>query len=168
MAITTSDNDIKERLSWAYLTAVAARAGCQIANLPIDNESVDAIIRPVLGSSHQIDIQLKATSVKTLEGEHVKFDLPIKNYDSLRRAEYIIPHYLVLVLLAEDSLRWLSISHSELAICGTAVYGDLCGLPSVPNTSTRTVTLPQNQRFNVEVLRQMIEVSPNRIGAGGG
>jgi hypothetical protein len=168
MAITTSDNDIKERLSVAYLTAVAARAGCQITEFAIDKESVDAIIRPVQGSSHQIDLQLKATSAKTPEGEHVKFDLPIKNYDTLRRADHINPHYLVLVLLHEDSSRWLSISPSELAICGTAIYGDFCGLPSVPNTATRTVTLPQNQRFNVEVLRQMIEVAPRRIGAAGG
>ncbi len=28
--ITTSENDIKERLSIAYITAVAARAGCQV------------------------------------------------------------------------------------------------------------------------------------------
>jgi hypothetical protein len=168
MAITTSDNDIKERLSWAYLSAVAARAGCQITQFPIDKESVDAIIRPVLGSSQQIDVQLKATSAKPLEGEHVKFDLPIKNYDSLRREGHINPHYLVLVLLPEDSSRWLSISPSELAIRGTAVYGDLCGLAPVLNTATRTVTLSQNQRFNVEVLRQMIEVSPRRIGAAGG
>ena len=87
----------------------------------------------------------------------MKFDLPIKNYDTLRRADHINPHYLVLVLLHEDSSRWLSISPSELAICGTAIYGDFCGLPSVPNTATRTVTLPQNQRFNAEVLRQMIK-----------
>jgi len=166
--ITTANNDIKERLSWAYLTAVAARAGCQISEFPVDKESVDAIIRPVQGSSRQIDVQLKATSANVVDGEHVKYDLPIKNYETLRREDHINPHYLVIVIVPEASSRWLSISPSELAIRGTAVYGDLCGLPAVPNTSTRTVTLPQNQRFDVEVLQQMIEVSPRRIGAAGG
>ena len=73
MAISTSDNDIKERLSWAYLTAVAARAGCQITGFPVDKESVDATVRPVQGSSRQIDLQLKATSANVFEGEQVKY-----------------------------------------------------------------------------------------------
>ena len=168
MAITTGDNDIKERLSWAYVNAVAARAGCQIAAFQIDKESVDAIIRPVQGSSRQIDLQLKATSVNASNGEHVKYNLPIKNYDKLRREDHINPHYLVIVLLPEDASRWLAISPTELAIRARAVYGDLSGLPAVPNTSTRAVELPQNQLFNVEVLREMIEVAPRRIGAAGG
>jgi hypothetical protein len=168
MTISTSDNDIKERLSWAYLTAVAARAGCQITGFPVDKESVDAIIRPVQGSSRQIDLQLKATSVNVFDGEQVKYNLPIKNYETLRREDHINPHYLVIVILPEDSSRWLSISPSELAIRGTAVYADLCGLPAVPNMATRTVILPQNQRFDVKILRQMIELSPGRIGAAGG
>jgi hypothetical protein len=78
MRITTSENDIKERLSVAYVTAVAARAGCQIAKLEIDKSSIDAIIMPVSGAKSIVALQLKATSELTVSDDRVHFQLPIK------------------------------------------------------------------------------------------
>jgi hypothetical protein len=62
MVIATHANDIKERLSIAYVTAVAARAGCQITKLDVDKQSIDATVRPISGRKVSIDLQLKATS----------------------------------------------------------------------------------------------------------
>ncbi len=99
MAITTSENDIKERLSVAYVTAVAAGAGCQVTKLDIDKTSIDAIVCPISGSKSQINLQLKATSTSLVVGGEVKFVLPIKNYDDLRDTLSIVPHYLVVLEL---------------------------------------------------------------------
>jgi hypothetical protein len=49
-AITTTVTDIQERLSLAYLTAVAAQAGCQVLETKVDRNGVDATIRPVAGA----------------------------------------------------------------------------------------------------------------------
>src|SRR6266496_1205713 len=84
MVIATQANDIKERLSIAYVTAVAARAGCQISKLEIDKQSIDATVRPVSGRKVLIDLQLKATSVERIKDGSLVFELPVKNYDDLR------------------------------------------------------------------------------------
>lgn len=167
MAITTSENDIKERLSVAYVTAVAAGAGCQVAKLDIDKTSIDAIVRPISGAKSQVNLQLKASSANLVVGDQLKIALPIKNYDDLRDPSGIIPHYLVVLELPQEPERWLHISPSELAIRGLAYYGSLFGLPAVSNTTLRVVTMPQSQRFDVSVLKRMILSSPDRVGVAG-
>jgi hypothetical protein len=47
MIITTVENDIKERLSIAYATAVAARAGCELTEVQVDRNAIDATIRAI-------------------------------------------------------------------------------------------------------------------------
>jgi hypothetical protein len=168
MAITTSESDIKERLSVAYVTAVAARAGCQVARLDIDKTGIDAMVCPIAGARSQINLQLKATSSRlAAAGGNVKVALPIKNYDDLRDGSAIVPHYLVVLELPREPDQWLHVGPEELAIRGLAYYGSLVGLPAVTNTSSRIVTMPQSQRFDVPVLRRMILESPKRIGSAG-
>jgi hypothetical protein len=143
MAITTSQNDIKERLSIAYVTAVAAAAGCHVTELSTDKTSIDAVVCPVSGAKYQINLQLKATSASLVVGEQVKLSLPIKNYDELRDTRGTVPHYLVVLELPQEAERWLRVSPTELAICGVAYFGNLFGLPAVQNATSRIVTMPQ-------------------------
>src|SRR3982750_1636524 len=95
MPITTSENDIKERLSLAYVMAVAARAGCQVTEPAKDKQSIDVSVRPVSGRKVSIDLQIKATSAECLEPKDVVFPLPVKNYEDLRDPHCTAPHYLV-------------------------------------------------------------------------
>jgi hypothetical protein len=166
MAITTSENDIKERLSIAYVTAVAARAGCQVAKLDVDKLSVDAMVRPVSGSKALIDLQLKATSQNLMVGLEVIYDLPIKNYDDLR-APTTNPHYLVILQLSGPAKDWLEVSVGELLLRGTAHWGNLHGLPSSANTTTQRIRLPDSQRLTVDIIERMINLAPARIGSAG-
>jgi hypothetical protein len=129
--ITTSINDIKERLSVAYVVAVAARAGCQVRDLVVDKQSIDALICPVSGRKTQVNLQLKATSEHIASGGQVKLSIPIKNYDDLRATDSIVPHYLVVLQLPEAPEEWLTVNAEELAIRRTAYYGNLYGLPAV-------------------------------------
>jgi hypothetical protein len=167
MAISTSENDIKERLSLAYVAAVAARAGCQVATLDLDKASIDAIVCPVTGPKSQVHLQLKATSERIVADAVVRVSLPIKNYDDLRDVSAIIPHYLVVLQLPRAPEEWLRINSTELAIRGVAFYGNLYGLPAVSNTTSRVVTMPEGQRFSVSILTSMIVASPDRIGVAG-
>src|SRR5262245_5138508 len=43
--------------------------------------------------------------------------------------------------------RWLHVGPSELAIRGAAYYANLFGLPTVANTASRLVTMPESQRL---------------------
>ena len=163
--ITTSDNDIKERLSLAYLTAIAGAAGCQIAKLELDKESVDAIVRPISGLKNQVNIQLKSTSDKSIfDGKDIKFSLPIKNYDDLRDLNDVNPHYLVVLFLAGNKADWLKVTVSELIINGGAYFGNLHGLPPVTNESSKTVRFPATQVFDATQLINMMVAGEKRIG----
>jgi hypothetical protein len=165
MAITTTDNDIKERLSLAYLTAVAAAAGCQVTTQDHDKESVDAIVRPISGVKCQINVQLKATSDKSVfDGHDIKFALPIKNYDDLRDLNDIIPHYLVLLYLPGTKTEWLKMTINDMIINGGAYFGNLHGLPTVSNDTTKTIRFSATQVFDVKQLANMMLAAPNRIG----
>jgi len=156
MPITTSENDIKERLSIAYVTAVAARAGCQITKLDIDKQSIDAIVKPVSGAKLQIDLQLKATSRSVLVGSEVVVDLPIKNYDDLRDPVTTAPHYLVVLALPDDPEAWLSLTDSELILRGCAYWESLIDKPPSENETSQRIRFSQAQKFDPEALRGMM------------
>ena len=99
MFVTTGLNDIKERLSVAYLAAVTARAGYQISHLSIDKQSIDATVRPITGRKLSVDFQLKATSAECIGDLHVIFDLSVNNYDHLRDTKCTALHYLMVLVL---------------------------------------------------------------------
>ena len=167
MPITTSENDIKERLSIAYVTAIAARAGCQIATLDIDKSSIDAIVCPIAGAKSHVNLQLKSTTESLASEGLVRVALPIKNYNDLRDMTSNVPHYLVILQLPTNPAEWLTATPDQLVMHGKAYFGNFFGQPSVPNTATRTVVLPQSQRFDVATLERMILTAPERIGTSG-
>jgi Domain of unknown function (DUF4365) len=160
--ITTSENDIKERLSIAYITAVAARAGCQVMAPSKDMQSIDAIISPISGRKDIIFVQLKATSVID-ESNELFFDLPVKNYDDLRQVA-TTPHYLVVLKLPADKEKWFSISAEELILKGCAYFIHIQGLASTSNTTTCRIKMQKSQIFNVQALENMIKQCPNFFG----
>jgi hypothetical protein len=156
MVITTHSNDIKERLSIAYVTAVAARAGCQISKLDIDKQSIDVTVRPIKGRKVLIDLQLKATSKNCYQDNEISFDLPVNNYEDLRALHCTAPHYLVVLILDPDDGAWLVSDEEALLIRRCAYWLDLRGCPETTNKETITVKLPRDQRFDVAALRRMM------------
>jgi hypothetical protein len=164
MNISTSHNDIKERLSVAYVTAVAARAGCQIAKVDIDKQSIDATVRPISGRKVSIDLQLKATSADCISGTEVVFDLPVKNYDDLRDLQSTAPHYLVVLVLDGNEDQWLASDESALLIRRCAYWVDLRGNPETENLSAIRVKIPTSQRFDVDALKAMIDDACKLVG----
>lgn len=156
MLIKTSTNDIKERLSIAYVTAITARAGCQLAKCDIDKQSVDLTVRPIAGPKISIDLQLKATSTDCYQGDQVSFDLPVKNYDDLRNIRSTAPHYLVVLVLHSQEPEWLVNCEQGLLIKHCAYWLDLRGKPSTINTGTINVKLPRTQVFDVAALQDMM------------
>ena len=163
MLVTTQPNDIKGRLSIAYLAAVAARAGCQITDWPVDKQSVDATVKPIRGMKLAIDLQLNATSEDCIKGHYVVYDLPVNNYDALRDEHCTAPHYLVVLLLEQDESRWLETTLDALVIRRCAYWLDLRGKPATSNRTTIQVELPVEQRFDVAALHSMMQSASARI-----
>ena len=141
------ENTRKERLSIAYIQAVAARAGFDLVEPRIDIDSVDVMLKSTTGMRPQIEVQAKATSIDVLSDDSVKFQLPRKNYDDLR-ADTITPRILVVFVMPENSDEWLGQSENELTLRKCAYWLSLHGYPSSSNSSTITVSLPRTQIFD--------------------
>ena len=148
---TISDNTRKERLSLAYIQAVAARAGFLVVEPKVDLDSVDGMLRSTTGKRPQIDFQAKCSSQDLLKADHVAFPLKLKNYEDLR-ADRTNPLILIVVLLPEDEAGWLSQSEDELVKRRCGYWLSLQGQPAVSNASQVTVKLPRIQLFDVQQL----------------
>ncbi|WP_432461110.1 DUF4365 domain-containing protein [Agarivorans sp. QJM3NY_25] len=105
--------------SRAYVKAVAAQLGFRSSIPDVDDDSVDLILQGRGLSSGirnpQIEVQLKCTSKNTGNNEHLKFVLPIKNYNDLRGDGVLCPRYQRFLFL-----EWVSslfLSHSCPALC---------------------------------------------------
>jgi hypothetical protein len=157
MPITTLDNDIKERLSLAYVTAVAARAGCEFGEVHVDRNGIDGTIRAIRGTPVKIDVQLKATAVPQFEGGHFPFDLDVPEYDLLRATVIQAPQLLIVLALPQDAQEWLWGDEQSMALRRCAYWENLCGRPAVDNTSTIRVHIPRVQMFHADALRELME-----------
>lgn len=164
MEIQTDTNDIKERLSIAYVTAVAARAGCQLSKMDIDKQSIDVTARPIRGRKVSIDLQLKSTSQECVDDETVTISLPVKNYNDLRDARSTAPHYLVVLVLDPSELEWLVADEAALLIRRCAYWMDLRGFPPTTNETKINVDIPRSQLFDVAALQQMMKRAYESLG----
>lgn len=163
MVVTTNNNDIVERLSIAYLTAVAGRAGCQISKLEIDKQSIDATVRPISGRKLSIDFQLKATAQNCIENGYVKHQLKKKNYDDLRTTHCTSPHFLIILVLPSDPTLWMQSDANQLSIQNCAYWMDLRGMPSLGDQASVSIKIPVSQAFNVSALMQMLTAEDARV-----
>lgn len=169
-----SSNDIESELSYAYLHAVASKAGvgCKIGTRHDDNAGIDAELTgwgPFNGYRQEIDIkvQLKATvkPPQEHEGKFLSYCLNgISRYDDLRNETVSTPRILVVLFLPANSDEWLTLDDESLVLRKCSYWVSLRGASQSSNTSSQTVYLPKSQRFDPDgLLALMEELSHNRI-----
>lgn len=159
-----SNNDVKAELSYAYLHAVAARAGfgCECAGRHTDSAGVDAMIRikdrldPDSSlTEFTLEIQLKATSQQLVHNNSA-FSFPIRtaHYDKLRGTDIASPRYLAVLMMPENDAEWLH-SNAEELICRRCVrWVSLRNAPEVTQGSI-TVYVPEQNVLNPAALREL-------------
>lgn len=160
------DNDTKERLSLAYVRAIAARVGCYVeANEGSDLASIDATIVSVRQPRRMISLQLKATASDLPATGPISFDLPIKNYNDLRQKQTTAPQALVIVNLPVATKDWLHADSDCLTMRRAAWWLDLWGQPDSQNSTSVRVTIPRIQLFDVSGLQRLLHAAA-QIAAG--
>lgn len=164
--IHTSTNDIKERLSLAYVTAIAGRIGCQVTETKIDRMGIDVTISAIKGTKAKIDVQLKATSSPIFVGSDLKFDLDIPTYDHLRSTQIGSGQILVVVALHSLDTRWLRTVHGGMSLRRNAYWVNLYGQPAATSTTTSRVSLPLANRFDEKSLKVLFDNAHARAMAG--
>ena len=157
-----SGPDQKEGLSLAYVEALVARAGYSTSAPVPDRDSVD--LRIMAGGKHRpaLDLQLKATAdLAKSQAGFLRFRLPIKNYDDLRVTTQT-PRLLVVLELPKDESRWMTVTTEELVLRRRAYWLSLQqGHDEILGQQTVTVRIPEDNLFDVEALRTLMERSRN-------
>jgi len=165
------DNHRKEKLSDAYVRAIAAVGGYTISFPEPDLDSVDITINKpydknpdVMYRRAKLDIQLKSTSViHTDKNNNIVFDLSLKNYNDLRERTFA-PRILVVLQLPKNIEEWLTQEyHQYLSIQNCGYYLSLKGMCDVPNSDTVRVKIPKENVFSINTLNELM----NKIGMEG-
>lgn len=160
----------KEQFSLAYVHAIATVAGYALADIRVDDDSVDCLLcsRGRSGRVHspRVEVQLKCTASHAPGPEHLAFPLSMKNYDDLRDPEVHVPHVLVVVCVPNDVTDWLVHSEEQLALRRCGYWMSLRDLPpqaSAAKDPRVTVHLPRSQHFSVAQLQAIM----SRVATGG-
>jgi Domain of unknown function (DUF4365) len=151
-------------LSRAYVRAIAARAEVVCVEATQDF-GIDFYLRAVTfqagrysDTGPELDVQLKSTTRAEMSDTEVIHDLEVRAYNLLR--EHLVPGWpriLVLLVLPEDEVEWLTHTVDELILRRCAYWVSLRG--SEPVTAHRTVriALPRGNVFSAEALVELLD-----------
>jgi hypothetical protein len=166
IGMLTAQNIMAE-LSYAYLHAVASRAGfsCEYRNRHLDGAGVDATITEdgrrlapdsVL-TSFSVDIQLKATFQElTEQSGRFSYSLTVEQYNKLRREDIASPRLLVILRLPVDEQEWLQISQDALVARRCAYWVSLRGAAASSNTTSQTIYVPSENLLSPQGLTALM------------
>ena len=161
--------DIESELSYAYLHAVAAKAGmsCTVTGRHEDNHGCDAHLNYFGKTAHpyftdvQLDIQLKATinAQGNYPNHHSYFIQGKSRYDNLRKKAGRIDKFLVVLFLPKEPEKWLSCGPDQLILMKSAYWVNLANAPESSNDSGQTVYLPKSNLLTPDALIQLVNWS---------
>ena len=154
-----ASTDLEEALSRVYVQAVAARAGYTTADYSQDRDGIDMLIWAGGKTRPAVDIQLKATiNLGNPSNGFFHYPLRSENYNLLC-GQSQTPRLLVVLGLPRDRTKWLTITAEELILRRRAYRLNLRGHDETENKTSITVHIPEQNLFNVDNLRMLMEQS---------
>lgn len=161
-----SPPNIESELSYAYLHAVASKAGmaCSAGSRHEDNNGIDATLTawgPFSDGGYltevDIKVQLKATiATPADDGAYLSYFLSgVNRYNDLRTPTVNAARILVVLFLPPNAQEWLNHSADELALRKCAYWQSLREAPATTNGSGATVYLPKVQMFTPQALTDL-------------
>lgn len=159
--MTTADRE--EALSHVYVQAVAAKAGYTTSSPSLDRDSLDLQIQAGGEMRPALNLQLKATvNVERVSDGYVHYPLKVRNYNLLRKKTQT-PRLLVILDLPRDEDCWMTVTVNELVLRNRAYWLSLRGFGETANTTSVTVKIPEENLFNVESLKALMDQSRGGI-----
>ena len=160
-------NDMKAELSYAYLHAVASRAGlgCESAGRTADGAGVDAVVRAKerfsagsIFTDFTVEIQLKATSSEAVADARGRYSfvLTLDHYNKLRDTGIHAQRLLVVLYLPPDDSQWLRHSTESLIAQRCAFWVSLWDALASANAASQTVYIPRSNPFSIDGLRAIM------------
>ena len=168
---TLSRVNVESELSYAYLHAIAGKAGmsCKSGDRHDDGYGVDAEVQFRGNTGHayikhvQLNIQLKATVAPMGNyPNHVSYFIQgVERYNKLRTKDSTFDKILAVLFLPADSTQWINCSVNDLIIKNCAYWVCLHGAPASTNTSGETIYLPKANLLTPASLEQLAKDSAN-------
>ena len=153
----------KEEFQYAYVAALAAHAGLNRGDFRVDNDSVDVtfqgkgFLAPI--RNPQIQLQLKCTSQDFIVGDVIKFPLKMKNYEDLRGDDVVVPRYLAVLVVPEQTTHWVLHHDDCVALHNLCFWASLRDAPASSNKETVTIDVPLSQRLTTDALMEMMKAA---------
>ena len=145
-----TNNQRKEKLSIAWLSAMASIAGFA-SSVPVpDTDSIDMTLSANGPLSPKLDVQMKATASPRVSQSGLHFVLQKKNHNDLC-ADRAIPLILVIVELPKSESEWIDFTTDDVVLRRRAWWTSLKGEEVISNQS-KTIIVPKSQLFDVNVL----------------
>jgi len=155
----------QEALSFAYISAVAAKAGYNCGpfsgydyGIDLQISCVEQIGRKIVTCGPILWIQAKASHKFTIsvDDNHIIYDLKVDAYNMLIRENQDTPAILVLYCMPSDEDKWLSIYENCTALRNCGYWLSLRGMPDSTNEATQRIIIPKKQRFTDSSLQSIM------------
>lgn len=154
-------NARKEAMSFAYISAVGARAGFDVRYPRRDRGSIDGTIHSEERPFAEFQFQAKSTSAERISGGTIRFPLPVKNQRDLA-VNSTVPRILIVMLLPDDESEWLQQSDDQLCMRKCAYWTTLEGEDPSANENTVTVPIPLANVFDADAARHWMGEAEQR------
>lgn len=162
-----------EDMSFAYLHALCAKNGYDIATTLHDNDCVDCTIscngypvedvdREHTMYSPKVDVQLKSSysGVVVLENGDVQYDIPARNYNYLVNPRRLTPYILILLVMHKNEELWIEQTEDWLKITRCAYWISLKGQETTENKTSKRIVIPSANVLTVDALKEiMVKIS---------
>lgn len=149
-----------EQFNQSYVLALASAAGYTVMNPPVDDDSIDAIIKSRakhgILKSPSIDMQLKATSTLDVNAGNFVYDLKVKNYHDLRNVDVAAPRILVVMHVPLDCDEWVKCTEERIEMQKRAYWVSLKGQPDTRNQNTVRIEIPRTNILDVSSLHVLM------------
>lgn len=157
-------NQVKEKLSLAYVAYVAAICHCSFDEPRDDMDSIDVTLRSKgpfpegsIIKTAVIEMQLKTTTSEKLSkvGKVFRFPLDKKNYDDLR-AKSCTQRYLGVLVIPEIRDKWVNVKQKHLIARETMYIVDPKNWPDSENQESVTIDIDPKNKFNKKTLLELM------------
>lgn len=154
---------MKERLSIAYVSAVAAKAGaaCRATTAPEYGTDVHIVKVKMLNTGKYVDTgyilncQVKSTSNFEIQGDRVAYDMDADDFNKLATWEGGVC-LLILFCLPDSMDDWLDLTEKELTL-RNCCYWTIIKDPPTNNKSSKRVTISRSQLFTPDTINSLLE-----------
>jgi hypothetical protein len=155
----------QEALSFAYISAVAAKAGYNCGPFSGYDYGIDIQISCVEQIDHKIVtcgpilwIQAKASHNFTIsvDDNHIIYNLKVDAYNMLIRENQDTPAILVLYCMPSGEDEWLSVYEECTTLRHCGYWLSLRGMPVSTNSETQTIRIPKEQMFTESSLQSIM------------